>query len=157
MIDTDDLQNNINSLLQKAGEKRKISSIEQFKRIGNNRTFIIDVSGTKYFLKQFFQDKKDQRNRFYAESSFIRYAEKVVPGFTPRMLSVDSTQKLILYEFIEGKTIQIGEVSKKEITQAAFFFEKLNQKSNINDAPSLPVASEACFSINDHISLINNS
>ena len=47
-------------------------------------------------------------------------------------------------------------ISENEVKQAADFFKKLNSKASHSDSVYLPNASEACFSIAEHIKLIDD-
>lgn len=130
--------------------------VNPFKRIGNNRTYTIENNGNRYFAKQFFQNKDDLRNRFNAEFAFGSYAQKAAPGFTPRIIASDAVNRIIIYEFINGKALRKNEIGEIEIRQAAAFFCELNEKTSLQSADTLLPASEACFSITDHLTLIDN-
>ena len=143
-------------LLQRNDLKTESFSIEQYKRTGNNRTYIIESGSIKYFAKYFFRDKDDLRDRFNTEFSFVKYAEKTAPGFTPKILHTDPENCLIIYEFINGKPLVKNQISEYEVLQAATFLKQLNKKLSLNENVYLPPASEACFSINDHLMLILN-
>lgn len=150
------LHKNIEDLLKKAGSYDQSFSIEAFKRIGNNRTYTINSGGIKYFLKHFFQNEGDLRDRFNVELAFISYAQKSAPGFTPQVLAVEERSKLILYEFIKGSPLKKEDITESEVQQAAAFFRKLNNKELAGIASDLQNASEACFSVINHISLIES-
>lgn len=131
-------------------------SINPFKRIGNNRTYTIESDNYRYFAKQFFQNEGDKRDRFNAELAFGRYAEKAAPGFTPHIVIVDADNHIIIYEFINGSALQKDQIGEKEVKQAASFFCALNKKTSHEFTDTLLPASEACFSIGNHLTLINN-
>lgn len=131
-------------------------SVNPFKRIGNNRTYTIESSGNRYFAKQFFQNEGDKRDRFNAELAFGWYAEKAAPGFTPHIIIADVENRIVIYEFINGKALQKNQIGEMEVKQAAAFFCALNNKTSLKFTHSLLPASEACFSIGDHLTLINN-
>ena len=131
-------------------------STNPIKRIGNNRTYTIESRCNRYFAKQFFQNEGDKRDRFNAELAFGQYAEKAAPGFTPHILISDAENRVIIYEFINGKALHKNQIGEKEVMQAATFFRALNNKTSLKFTDTLLPASEACFSIGDHITLINN-
>jgi len=151
-----DIEVKISELLQSNGLKTESFSIKQLKRTGNNRTYYIEANNIKYFAKYFFRDKDDLRDRFTTEWAFIKYAEKVAPGFTAKILYTDPVNSLVIYEFIQGQPFVKDQISEFDVLQAAAFLKQLNNRLSLNEAVSLPFASEACFSINDHLSLILN-
>ena len=154
MQDETFLYNKIENLLKQVGNFTSAFSIVPFKRLGNNRTYIIESGGVKYFAKHFFQNKDDLRDRFSAELNFVKYAVIAAPGFTPRILAVDPVYKLILSEFIIGTPLIKNKIGENEVMQAAAFFRQLNNQELISLASDLQNASEACFSVSDHLALI---
>jgi len=150
------LHDHIGSLLKQAGIDNGSFSVEPFKRIGNNRTYIVNAGDKKYFAKHFFQNRDDLRDRFSAELSFATFAHIAAPGFTPQVLAADPSSRLLLYEFVTGTPFTTDSVTLWSVEQAALFFRELNSQKLTDNAAQLPVASEACFSIDAHIALIAN-
>ena len=122
---------------------------------GNNRVFIVSSGVTKVLAKWYYTNTSDQRDRLHAEWSFLKYAERAGITCVPRPISCDPARRLALYEFVNGRKLDAGEVSRGEIGQAASFFRRLNDPSKLAGARELPAASEACFSIVEHCALID--
>ncbi len=152
----DNISEKVGALIKKVNDQDTPFTLTPYNRIGNNRTYLLHSGEETFFVKYFFQNEGDLRDRFNTELAFIRYAEKAAPGFTPRILAVDPVSKLILYEYIQGKPLNKESISENEVKQAADFFKKLNNKASHSDSVYLPNASEACFSIAEHIKLIDD-
>lgn len=121
---------------------------------GNNRTFHVSVKNKKFIIKQYFKHVNDPRDRLEAEYSFLDYAQVAAPGWTPKPIFKDDADSLAVYEFIEGKNFSINDLSEMQVLLAARFFKELNTGKSRPLAAKLPLASEACFSINSHADLI---
>ncbi|HEX2549548.1 MAG TPA: hypothetical protein VHM20_06955, partial [Gammaproteobacteria bacterium] len=95
----------------------------------------------------------DLRDRLTSEFEFLSYATQVSSGMTPIPFVKNDQDGIALYEFIEGSILTAEEITKKEIDEAIKLFCLLNiNKSTCRLSP----ASEACFTIEEHLTLINN-
>ena len=154
MSEIQDIEELIIKLLQSKGREINSISINSLKRTGNNRTFYLEVDKEFFFAKCFFQDKNDLRDRFSSELAFIKYAQNAAPNFTPKIIYTDSANRVAIYEYIDGKSLISNQIFENDLKNAADFINQLNNKLSLSKAISLPLASEACFSINEHLSLI---
>jgi hypothetical protein len=121
---------------------------------GNNRTYRIETSIGPVALKQYFRHEGDTRDRLATEFAFLAYAAKVAPGMAPTPLAMNAANGLALYEFIEGDPYKPGNLTWEHVDRAAQFFRALNDPAARKEATALPIASEACFSITEHLDLI---
>lgn len=146
-------ENVIKRLLELASIYDQVSTIQPLYYGGNNQLYLIN---RKYVAKKYFKHELDQRDRFGHELKFMRYASKVAPEFIPLLYSVEPEAGWTLFEFIDGQTLDGHRVEEAWITRAAHFFFTLNQEGNTAQIEklALPLASEACFSIKDHIDLV---
>jgi hypothetical protein len=125
-------------------------------RTGNNKVFIVNSGSSVFFVKQFFESYEDKRNRFQAEISFIEYAHLCAPGKVPEMYAIDMENKFIIFENVVGNKLKVENINEDLILDAASFFSALNRPElKLTSGKKLLNASEACFSIRDHINLIN--
>lgn len=115
----------------------------------NNRVFRLETDKGPLLLKAYFQHPQDLRDRLGAEFAFCLFAWGHGVEVTPRPLAADAQANLALYEFIEGQPIRPGEVTAREVQAAADFYLALNRHRD--EAGELPVASEACFSVAEHL------
>lgn len=122
---------------------------------GNNRVFRIDATGSSVLLKQYFRHPDDPRDRLAAEWAFATYAwNKGVPR-VPRPLACDAEAGLALFEFLPGRVLRPGEVTHAHVLQAAGFVEHLNADRLPAGAADLGPASEACFSLGEHVERVD--
>lgn len=142
------------ALLADADIKATVQSLVPCNAGGNNRTYRLETSAGAFAVKQYFRHAGDTRDRLAAEFAFLTYAAKAAPGMAPAPLAMDSASGLALYEFIEGEPYKPGEIAWAQVAQAAEFFAVLNNPAARRDAATLPTASEACFSITEHLNLI---
>jgi len=142
------------ALLQSAGLTPTILSSQTCTQGRNNRTYRIQTLDGSFIVKQYLRQPGDTRDRLAAEFAFLSYAQTLAPTCVPKPYCQDVKQGLALYEFIEGQPLQPQDITAAEVAQAADFFCALNQSHRTTSAQDLPVASEACFSIQEHLDLI---
>lgn len=122
----------------------------------NNRVFDVRTEqGDRYLLKQYFPEPGEARNRFEAERLFYRFTAITAPGATPRGLGWNTEKHLALLEFIDGRKLSVGEVGVEELNEAFSFFVSLNRGRKLSEAQSLPLAAEACFSLEEHCAAVD--
>jgi hypothetical protein len=155
MNELNELNQRAHELLAKVESNSAVKHILPCTRGGNNRTFRLETSTQTFALKEYFRQENDKRDRLHSEFAFLTYAYQAAVGKTPCAYVKDENAGLALYEFIQGEPIKAGEVTKQDVLQAAEFFCALNNSDMKNKALSLPYASEACFSIQEHLDLVN--
>ena len=72
----------------------------------------------------------------------------------PQPLACDRANQWGLYEFIEGHALQSDEITPRHMAQVMEFFQQLNAHKDDAAAGALPIASDACFSIAQHIARV---
>jgi hypothetical protein len=118
----------------------------------NNRVFRADCERGRATLKCYFRSPSDPRDRLGSEFAFSRFAWAAGIDAIPRPLECDSATGLGLFEFVEGTRPE--EVAEPLIAEAAAFVRGLNAREHRFRAASLPLASEACFTIEEHIGVV---
>jgi hypothetical protein len=142
-------------LLKEAGFNLDIKAIESIHQGGNNQLYHVTNGSQAFILKKYFQHSEDKRNRLATEFSFLEYACRATPQFVPKPFSKNDTDFTALYEFIEGIKIRTQkDIRNHHIAACGEFIAGLNEPSKHNGL-SLMNASEACFSINDHLNTID--
>lgn len=121
---------------------------------GNNRIHRVETAKGIFAVKEYFRHPDDPRDRLASEAAFLEYANSVSPGATPRLLAVLPDAGLTLVEFIDGGRLGPGDVGPEHVDAAVEFFRQLNEPSARARA-RLPAASEASFSIDEQLSLID--
>jgi len=120
----------------------------------NNRVFRVRVGGKSALLKVYFQHPGDKRDRLHAEYSFSQFAWGIGLRCLPEPLACDRQNQIGLFEFIEGRRLEPVEVTPEAVEQALDFFRELNCHQPAPAAQALPVASEACFSVAEHLQTV---
>ena len=142
------------AMLADARIEASIRSVVPCTAGGNNRTYRIETSIGPIALKQYFRHEGDTRDRLATEFAFLVYAAKAAPGMVPNPIAMNAANGLALYEFIEGCPYKSGNLTWEHVGRAAQFFRALNAPVARKEASALPTASEACFSITEHLDVI---
>ncbi len=160
--------------LQKIDKKKVVIKPVQFG--GNNKVFRIVTSARDFLLKLYFSHPDDKRDRLNTEFDFLSFLWSQGIRNIPEPIAKDIVKSAGLYEFINGEQIindtndnsniisNSSKISKDNhgkdidisydyVIQAVNFAVKIN-KPKIRSAAlnrNLFLASDACFSIKDHI------
>jgi hypothetical protein len=89
-----------------------------------------------------------------AEYSFLEYAREAGIDCVPRPVARDDQAGIALYEFVDGLRPSPGTVAPGYVEQARQFFASLNEPARRALAVRLPNAAESCFSLADHLALV---
>lgn len=122
---------------------------------GNNRIFKIVTPGGNYVLKYYFRHKDDKRDRLESEYLFTSFAWNHGIRCVAEPIAKDQASSVGIYRFIEGHKCRPRDIGDKEMGQALNFIREINMHKSAPDAAYLPCAAEACFSIEDHLKLVD--
>lgn len=121
------------SLLKKAGG-------------GNSKVFCIEAQGKKWAVKSYPPYAPNQRDRLAAECMAYQFLNQhqiaAVPGFKTSCL----TERWLVMDWIEGNLPE-GAYSNIDIEQAIAFIRQVAQLNTTAAAQALPLAAEACLSL----------
>lgn len=120
---------------------------------GNNRIFKIVTPGGNYALKYYFRHKDDKQDRLESEYMFTSFVWNHGIRYVAEPIAKDRASSVGIYRFIEGHKYLPGDIGDKEMGQTLNFIRELNMHKS--DAAYLPYAAEACFSIEDHLKLVD--
>ena len=151
VVSRHDLETAIASLMKSASIFEPVEEIIPMRAGGNNRTYCIETSSARYVVKHYFQHKGDKRDRLQSEYAFLGYAGQADIATVPCPLAQDPQSGMALYEYIAGEAIQSGEIGQAEVDAAIMFFLALNEPTARKAAEKLPQASEAAFSLHEHL------
>jgi len=119
----------------------------------NNRVFRVELAdGRSAALKIYFRHPEDARDRLGAEWDFLEHARRRAPGRAPSPLARDAASGAALHGFIEGARFSPQHVDAAAVAQAAEFIQRVACPGG---AQGLRVASEACFSIGEHVAAVD--
>jgi len=148
------LINKVTSLLDKNGIKSTDLSIKPCSPGRNNRVFILYVNDKKYLLKNYYSSSLDTRSRLQHEWTFLKYAEEINIKCVPKPIVCDQQNNIGIYEFVDGEKLSDVKLNGSYIQEAINFIQDLNGINRNRSSVILADASEACFSITDHIELV---
>lgn len=115
----------------------------------NNRVFEVETGEGSVVLKCYHRDARDTRDRLGAEWRFIEYVWSRGVRTVPKPLAIDAAAGAALYAFVPGRKLAAEEVGLDAVLAAANFICAANAAPRA--VSSLDAASEACFSLSDHL------
>jgi hypothetical protein len=117
----------------------------------NNRVYRLETDhGPSLVLKLYFSDISDTRDRLGAEWNFITHARSRGIRNLPEPLACDAAEHAGLFGFIQGRKLTASEVTKAHVDAAIDFMLAVNTRPR----PALAAGSEACFSLSEHIAMV---
>jgi len=122
---------------------------------GNNRIFIATVGNRKLVAKVYFRDESDTRDRLKTEYGFLVYARRLGLTSVPRPVACNPARDIGIYEFVEGRKVTSSEIEVGAVDQAIALFLSINRNDAREHAGELPDASEACFSVHEHLVMVD--
>ena len=120
----------------------------------NNQVFQIVTGNRVFILKYYFAHPNDSRDRIRTEYEFLEFACQNSIRCVPAPIAVDYENRVALYDFIPGRLLEEFEIGPYHVESAIEFFLQLNRYKDTEKALSLPLASDACFSIADHFNCV---
>lgn len=118
----------------------------------NNLVWAVESGGCRFLLKRYFWSEQDLRDRLGQEWAFLHYLRQIGCRRAPQPLAHDPDNRCALLEFIEGTPIEIDGVTRQDVEAAATFFREIN--ADRSRATTLQSVSEACFTLEDHLSTV---
>ena len=117
----------------------------------NNQVYRLDTAaGRPLVLKRYFTDPRDKRDRLGAEWGFLKHTWSHGVRSVPEPLACDAAAHAALYGFVEGRKLRATELTPAHIDAAIDFVLSVNARPRAELAP----ASEACFSLSEHIATV---
>jgi len=153
-IEADELLRLAAPLLSAAGLGAPVG-LEGLPGGGNNRVYRLTGVAGVALLKSYFRHPEDLRDRLGAEYHFSEYAWGLGVRSLPKPLACDREHAIGLYEYIPGVKLGAGAVAAAHVREAGVFLAALNRNRRSAAASALPLASEACFSIDSHLACVD--
>jgi len=117
----------------------------------NNQVFRVDLIDQTVLLKAYFVHPDDPRDRLRADYGFSRFAWDHGVRALARPVAADAVGQLALFEFLPGEKLRPLEVTWSPVRAALDFYLAVNAHRGASEAGQLPIASEACFTLQDHL------
>jgi Phosphotransferase enzyme family len=152
----DSLAPAVAALLALSGRGGGGFTIEPVTAGGNNRVYAVVSDDQRFAVKWYYHDASDPRDRLGAEYAFVRHAWMSGLRCIPEPLACDPAAHLALYEFVQGDKLTSDEIDTARVREAAAFFAALNSARSRAAAGALPNASEACFSVGEHVCIVDD-
>ncbi len=122
---------------------------------GNNRVYKLFYANEDIFLlKEYFSDRADIRSRLKTEFSFLSFLWNHGISSIPRPCACSYEHNLGLFRFIEGRAVTCEDITCGMVEELLSFFSAINNIRFLPDAFELSEASEACFSIREHLNVV---
>lgn len=134
----------------------RADNIERVRAGGNNKSWIATIQGKQYFVKQYFTSPSDPRDRLRNEYQFLNYAHQIVPNSVASPITICDSERIAIYEYLVGCPIDAEQITIEHVLDAATFFASINSQERFTKAQHLGFASEACFSIEQHIQVVDS-
>jgi len=125
--------------------------MEQIRAGRNSEVWRLRSAGKLCILKNYFQDALDGRNRLGTEYRFLQFLSEVGVDRVPRPLGIDMSAHRAIYSHLPGS--RPIDVTEAHVKQAASFIASINYHRTTVAASGIGNASEACFSMQDHLDL----
>jgi hypothetical protein len=117
----------------------------------NNKVFRVSTVTGDVLFKSYFHSPQDPRDRLAREFDFLNHLARTDSQFSARPLASLPLEHAALMEFIDGVRPSLTEVDTACIDQAVAFFFEANQGLDHPLALAIEPASEACFTIAQHL------
>lgn len=147
------IKSSVSDLLREAGIGPDELDISAVAGGGNNRVYAVHTRDSTCLAKIYYSNPDDPRDRLGTEYAFLSYARKAGIDCVPEPIFCSPRNNIGLYEFVEGRKLTSAELNRELIMQAASFLRQLNAGENRDRG--LPTASEGCFSLAQHFSLVD--
>lgn len=149
----DDRMAGIAALLARSGIA-ELASAELLTGGKNNKVIrLVPEAGPVRVLKVFFRSASDTRDRLAHEFSFARFAWKQGLRSLPEPIDAEPEHQCALFEFVAGKRPAFPPTPQM-MAEALDFIKGLNRDRLSKDAVALQPGSEACFSLSEHLAIV---
>ncbi len=116
----------------------------------NNRVYSVETDTGPLALKLYFSDVRDTRDRLGAEWNFITHAWSRGLRNLPEPLACEAAEHAGLFGFVPGRKLAASELTPVHVDAAIDFVLAVNTRPR----PALAAGSEACFSLSEHIAMV---
>jgi Ser/Thr protein kinase RdoA (MazF antagonist) len=125
------------------------TSVEPLAGGRNNRVYRVEHPDGPRVMKLYSADPRDDRDRLAHEWACLVYAWRRGVGMAPAPLAKDEARRAALYSHARGRILSAAEVGPRHMDAALDFILALNARPR--QFEGIRSASDACFSLDDHI------
>lgn len=127
------------------------TEIERLRGGANNVVARVSVGGRSYAAKAYFTHPGDPRDRLRTEFDTLRFLWRHGVRAVPEPIGVAPSQRVAIYEFVEGRPVRAGDLGAAEVKQLVALIAAMWRLRHEADARTLPAASEAYFSVRAYL------
>lgn len=120
---------------------------------GNNHVLLAETADRTFLVKQYFQHPDDPRNRFETERAFYTFLWGANLRAVPEPIAWYPEERLALLEYVRGEKPAAATLDL--VQESIGFLIQINRERDAAAASSLPLASEACFSVAEHLATVD--
>lgn len=121
----------------------------------NNRVYKLSFEDRDpLVLKRYFQHPQDLRPRLQSEIAFLQYAWNIGLKCIPQPLYSNLETHVAITSFLSGQPPEAKDLKESLLQQVIDFFLTVNRFKK--QATHLPLASEACFTLHEHLRTIED-
>ena len=135
----------------KVGDNYKLVPVQSGR---NSQVFRVHHSSGDWILKKYHQHPEDKRDRLGTEFGFLQFLWRRKIRQIPEPIICDRVHHMGIFSYIKGSRPK--EVEPRHINQAVQFIFQINQFRECAGDSTLPNASEACFSVNEHLNSVEH-
>jgi hypothetical protein len=121
----------------------------------NNRAYRVATRERALFVKRYYRDAGSGHDRLGAETAFARFAWDCGLRALAEPIAQDRERSIGIFSFVEGRQLTQEEVNAGAVDQALDLVAKLARFRDVPAASLLPPAAEACYSIRDHLAVLD--
>lgn len=121
----------------------------------NNRVYRVTHRDGELVVKSYFQHPGDARDRMGAERALYDLISAQGITCAPASLGWIPEHRLGLFELLPGRKLTPEEVNFSMVQQAMAFLSQLNAARQSPAAARIPIASEACFNVAEHLATVD--
>jgi len=122
----------------------------------NNQAYRVVYPEGQALLKRYYHSDADPRDRLGAEYGFVSFLQSMGIDRAPRPVARNFVERLGLYTWLPGRDMLPADVDADAVEQAAAFFRAINEHRDCDAARKLPDASEACFTLGEHMTCVGS-
>jgi len=137
-----------NQLINKGYDLNQVKKINQGK---NSSTYKVNIKGKSFILKIYPENIINKRDRLHSELNFLLFLEKNKISNVPKAIDWDERNNWLLLTWLEGNQIDRSEINADHCKSMINFLLNLQKYNNSSTSYLIGNASEACFSIEEHL------
>ncbi|MDR3491435.1 MAG: aminoglycoside phosphotransferase family protein [Gammaproteobacteria bacterium] len=120
---------------------------------GNSVVFCVEADGKKWAVKSYPPYAPAQRDRLAAELEVYQFLNHQHVPAVPLLKTYSETERWLVMSWIDG-VVPRDDYSESDIDQALQFIRDIARLNSLPEAAHLPLAAEACLSLNVLLSQI---